>query len=213
VSGDFYEATEEMDARDWPQILDLVVAIVSGLAAAYASGRPGLLAALPGVAIASALVPPVATSGLAMSIGDYDVAIGAVLLFGVNMVAIIVAAAVALRAMGIHCVAERARLTSWIGRSLLGLMVATTLAMTFVPPRLAPNRELVEAVENALTDDHRLRDIRLRKEPAGLTVQVDVGGVKLPDTGLKSKLRDVAQEHLGADAGVRLTFRYEGVAR
>ncbi|MHC5112717.1 MAG: DUF389 domain-containing protein [Planctomycetota bacterium] len=71
----------------------MVVAFLSGLAAAYASGRPGLLSALPGVAIAAALLPPVATSGLATSIGDYDLAFGALLLFAVNMVAIVLAAA------------------------------------------------------------------------------------------------------------------------
>ena len=64
ATADFVQATQEMDARDWPGVLDLVIAFVSGLAAAYASGRPGLLAALPGVAIAAALLPPIATSGL-----------------------------------------------------------------------------------------------------------------------------------------------------
>jgi nucleotide-binding universal stress UspA family protein len=47
LSGGFIGATAEMEARDWPQIIDLSVAFVSGLAAAYASARPGLLAALP----------------------------------------------------------------------------------------------------------------------------------------------------------------------
>ena len=61
--GEFQEATVEMAARDWPTLIDLTIAFISGLAATYASGRPGLLAALPGVAIAAALLPPIATSG------------------------------------------------------------------------------------------------------------------------------------------------------
>ena len=68
----FEEPTREMLARGGPGLLDLCVAFAAGLAAAYASSRPGLIAALPGVAIAAALVPPIATSGLALSIGDFS---------------------------------------------------------------------------------------------------------------------------------------------
>ena len=50
----FDEPTREMLGRGGPGLLDLSVAFASGLAAAYASSRPGLLAALPGVAIAAA---------------------------------------------------------------------------------------------------------------------------------------------------------------
>jgi len=53
----FDEPTRQMLGRGGPGLLDLFVAFASGLAAAYASSRPGLLAALPGVAIAAALVP------------------------------------------------------------------------------------------------------------------------------------------------------------
>ena len=54
----FDQPTPEMLARGGPSLLDLFVAFASGLAAAYASSRPGLLAALPGVAIAAALKLP-----------------------------------------------------------------------------------------------------------------------------------------------------------
>ncbi|WP_164214175.1 DUF389 domain-containing protein, partial [Stenotrophomonas maltophilia] len=45
-------------------LLDLGVAFISGVAAAYAVARPNLSGALPGVAIAAALVPPIAAAGL-----------------------------------------------------------------------------------------------------------------------------------------------------
>jgi len=53
---------DEMKSRGSPGVLDLVIAFASGVAAAYAMGRPNLVSALPGVAIAAALVPPIATS-------------------------------------------------------------------------------------------------------------------------------------------------------
>jgi uncharacterized hydrophobic protein (TIGR00271 family) len=213
LSGDFYEPTVEMESRDWPQMLDLVVALVSGLAAAYAYSRPGLLAALPGVAIAAALVPPIATSGLAMSIGAYEVAIGALLLFAVNILAIVGAAAVALWAVGIRRLAKAKGATRLLGYALAVITIALMLELALSPPLLDPPVELVEAVESALEDDFRLRRIRLDEGRKGVGLQVDVGGARLPDAELKQRLRGLAQEHLGEEATVRLTFRYETLVK
>lgn len=210
LSGEFHEASAEMSARDWPQFRDLVVAFISGLAAAYASARPSLLAALPGVAIAAALLPPVATAGLAMSIGNLDLAFGALLLFVVNMVAIIVSAAISLWAVGIRHIGKVQRMTRLLGIAFIIAVFAMALVLTFAPPRLAPPRELTEAVESALADEFRLRRIRLHREPGAIRVlQVDVGGTRLPDTLLRQKLDEIVNAHLGKKTGVRLTFRYE----
>ncbi len=71
--------------------LDLGVALASGAAGAYALSRKGVSAALPGVAIAAALVPPLATVGIGLSLGQGQIAGGALLLFLTNLVAIIAA--------------------------------------------------------------------------------------------------------------------------
>jgi uncharacterized hydrophobic protein (TIGR00271 family) len=213
LSADFYEPTEEMESRDWPQMFDLIVALVSGLAAAYAYSRPGLLAALPGVAIAAALVPPIATSGLALSIGEYGVAIGALLLFGVNIVAIVFAAALSLWAVGIRQVTKPKGITRVLDYALTGITIALVLALVFTPPLLDPPVELVEAVQSELGDDYRLWRIRLDEEREGVGVQVDVGGPKLPDPELGQRLRDLAYVHLGEGATVLLTYRYENLVR
>ena len=84
--------TDEMLNRGTPAFLDLAVALVSGAAAAYAIARRGVSSALPGVAIAVALVPPLSTAGIASVSGDMRVASGAVLLFVTNLVAIVSAA-------------------------------------------------------------------------------------------------------------------------
>ena len=54
---------------------------------------PKLSSALAGVAIAAALVPPIATTGICLVLGKFSVAQGAALLFGTNVVAIVVGAA------------------------------------------------------------------------------------------------------------------------
>ncbi len=78
----------EITARTRPTPIDLVIALAGGLAAAYALTQPNLSAALPGVAIATALMPPLCTIGIGIAIGRWDVAGGASLLFITNAVAI-----------------------------------------------------------------------------------------------------------------------------
>ena len=111
----FDQPTEEMLARGGPGLLDLFVAFASGLAAAYASSRPGLLAALPGVAIAAALVPPIATSGLALSQGDYILFGNALLLFTINMFTIILASILSLWMVGFRSFKKTSRWVIYIG--------------------------------------------------------------------------------------------------
>jgi len=87
------ELPDEIVARTHPSPIDLVVALAGGLAAAYAMTRPNLSAALPGVAIATALMPPLCTVGVGLALERWDVAGGAALLFVTNAITIAFAAA------------------------------------------------------------------------------------------------------------------------
>lgn len=88
------ELPEEVISRTHPSPIDLVIALAGGLAAAYAMTRPKISAALPGVAIATALMPPLCTIGIGIAMERLDVAGGAALLFATNAVTIAFAAAV-----------------------------------------------------------------------------------------------------------------------
>ncbi|MBE9470695.1 MAG: DUF389 domain-containing protein [Chloroflexi bacterium] len=80
--------TAEMLSRTHPTLLDLGVALVSGAAGAYALCRKDVSSALPGVAIAAALMPPLATVGLGLALGSSHIAVGALALFLTNLIAI-----------------------------------------------------------------------------------------------------------------------------
>jgi uncharacterized hydrophobic protein (TIGR00271 family) len=82
----------EILGRTSPDVRDLIVAIAAGAAGAYATAREDASAALPGVAVAVALVPPLATTGIVLQEGRMDLAEGSLLLFLVNLLAIIVSA-------------------------------------------------------------------------------------------------------------------------
>jgi uncharacterized hydrophobic protein (TIGR00271 family) len=208
LDSEFGIATEEMRARHWPSLVDLAVAFVSGLAGAYASGRPGLLAALPGVAIAASLVPPIAASGLALSIGNYDLAIGAVLLFAVNMVAIVLATALVLWVVGLR---SGHRLSLWSRLATTGvvlLAVAMAVGLAVSPPRSAPPLALVNAVEAALDEEARLRRIRLIHED-GPVIQIDLGVSAHALQKPRDDLLAVVRKYVSDRPTVRVTYRVE----
>ncbi len=87
------ELPNEVLARTHPSPIDLVIALAGGVAAAYALTKPNISAALPGVAIATALMPPLCTVGIGLALARWDVAGGATLLFITNAITIAFAAA------------------------------------------------------------------------------------------------------------------------
>lgn len=87
------ELPTEVIARTHPTPIDLMIALAGGVAAAYALTRPNLSATLPGVAIATALMPPLCTIGVGLAMNRWDVASGATLLFITNAITIAFAAA------------------------------------------------------------------------------------------------------------------------
>lgn len=80
--------TYEILSRAQPTLFDLAVALAAGLAGAFALVREEISPALPGVAIAVALLPPLGVVGLGLSMRRLDVAGGALVLFLANFVAI-----------------------------------------------------------------------------------------------------------------------------
>ncbi|MBC2776602.1 DUF389 domain-containing protein [Parasphingopyxis marina] len=91
--------TAEIAARTRPNLFDLAVALFSALAGAYAMvrGREGTIV---GVAIATALMPPLAVVGFGLAIANWTVFGGALVLFFTNLMTIALTAAVMARLYG-----------------------------------------------------------------------------------------------------------------
>jgi len=92
--------TGEMEARLSPTVLDLIVAITAGAAGAYTKSYREILQSLAGVAIAVALVPPLAVAGIGIGRLDPEFFGHAFLLFSTNLVGIIMAATLTFRVLG-----------------------------------------------------------------------------------------------------------------
>jgi uncharacterized hydrophobic protein (TIGR00271 family) len=80
--------TREFLARTQPTLLDLVIPLAGGAAGVYACVSQRLSVGLVGVAIATALVPPLSVCGICFGRGDFTLSLGAFLLFLSNVVAI-----------------------------------------------------------------------------------------------------------------------------
>ena len=156
----------EIAARVTPNLFDLAVALASGAAGAYAIARKDVAAALPGVAIAAALVPPLSVLGIGLALGDAQVAGGGGLLFLTNLVAIVLAGAVTLLLLGFRP-AERgdreARLRLGLVVSLV-LLIVITVPLAILFARAVENSSIRQSINQVLTREVTLHeDVQLLK--------------------------------------------------
>lgn len=79
----------EILSRVKPTLIDFGIATAAGAAGAFANTRRSISSALPGVAIAVALVPPLSVVGIGLAQGDETIAFGAFLLFSTNLICIV----------------------------------------------------------------------------------------------------------------------------
>jgi uncharacterized hydrophobic protein (TIGR00271 family) len=124
----------QVSGRVQPNLADLVVALASGAAGAFALSRRNVSDALPGVAIAISLVPPLCVVGVMLANHDPSAAAGAMLLFLTNFLAILIAGGVLLAVMGYARAANdervRGRRTATIVIGAATILVAVPLAIT-----------------------------------------------------------------------------------
>jgi uncharacterized hydrophobic protein (TIGR00271 family) len=82
----FKEVQSELLARTSPNIYDVLIAFFGGLVGVIALTRVEKGNAIPGVAIATALMPPLCTAGFGLAIGNFKFFLGALFLYSINCV-------------------------------------------------------------------------------------------------------------------------------
>ncbi|MEO8713187.1 MAG: TIGR00341 family protein [Parafilimonas sp.] len=80
------EATEELQSRTFPTLLDVFIALFGGVAGIVSVSRREQTTAIPGVAIATALMPPLCTAGYGIATLQWSYFLGAFYLFFINAV-------------------------------------------------------------------------------------------------------------------------------
>ncbi|HMO52602.1 MAG TPA: DUF389 domain-containing protein [Kiritimatiellia bacterium] len=140
------ENINQIMIRTSPHLVDLLAALVTGLAGAFALSRKDVSDTLPGVAIAVSLVPPLANTGILLALGETRLALGSLLLFGTNYVAILLTGALVFALMGY----PRAVLIDQPGRVRRhAIAIALAAVALIILPLAATSYNLVKT--NAIT--------------------------------------------------------------
>jgi len=115
------DLSNEIKARIHPNLIDLGVAIFSGIAAAYSKSHKELLNSLAGVAIAVALVPPLSVAGIGLGRGEMYVFEGALLLFVTNLIGITISATMTFKFLGFSN-AVKSKKSLWVIVTILAIL-------------------------------------------------------------------------------------------
>ncbi len=162
--------TPEIGARLRPTLLDLGVAIVSGVAGAFAYARASAAKGLAGVAIAVALVPPLAVTGIGLGWLSWDVASGAFLLFITNLAGIVFAAAVTFLLLGFSPF-SRAK-NGLIGALIAVVIVSIPLAISF--SQLSLQTHVQSSLEGKVIDEITLRNVTVHSTAEPMELQIEL---------------------------------------
>lgn len=130
------EETPELVARTYPTILDVLIAIFGGLGLIVAKTKSGTIASVIfGVAIATALMPPLCTVGYGLAVGNASYAGGALYLFSINAVFIALSTFIVSKILGFPLVryanSKRRKRTAQIA-SLIAIAVMVPSVWLFV---------------------------------------------------------------------------------
>lgn len=176
------ELTSEMLSRTRPSIIDLLVAVLAGLAGGYAMVDKRVSATLPGVAIATAIVPPLANSGLCLAMGAYHGALGSFLLFLANLISILLVASAIFYMAGFTRFRDKPSpkvVAKRFGVAMVGF-ISLSIYLTYTLFQVVQDRrvenETKEVLSHMLVEQHdaQLDNLRLYRMGEVLIVKADV---------------------------------------
>lgn len=206
--------TTEIESRTQPNLFDLTVALAAGAAGAYSVVRRNLAAALPGVAIAAALVPPLAVLGISLATQRWVEARGAALLFGANLVAIAFAAALIYLLFGFFTEddneEERERIWRWGFVAMLVLFALVAIPLTRNWDRMIDNGMLERTIDETLRSELSDADLSLlnfewdASADAPLEIKVVVYGNTADLRQLRSRIYAALSDAMEREVDVRL---------
>lgn len=167
-------AHSELLARTNPTIYDVLIVFFGGLSGivALASKRKGNV--LPGVAIATALMPPLCTAGYGLGTGQYTFFFGALYLFIINAVFIAIANMIAIRYLKIPLTSRvedsDRRRTKYI---VYAVMILTILPSIYFGYRLVQDERFKEQAMNYCLAVKQIDDKFLLEQ------EIDVSGRRI----------------------------------
>jgi uncharacterized hydrophobic protein (TIGR00271 family) len=195
----------ELMARTSPNLLDLGIALAAGAAGAYGQVRRHASDVLTGVAVAVALVPPLAVVGITLQLTEWQLALGSTLLFLANVVGIVIAASATFLAAGfvpgrnpLKGHTQILRGVSWAAIATIIVVLPMQFGRGAVLPVTDPTDEVTAVVEDYVADRGSATEV------VDVEVQVDDGFTEV-DVVVASSIDAVAVESLAEDLAEHLS--------
>ncbi len=214
--------TSEILLRTQPTPLDLMVALASGAAAAYALSRKNIGAALPGVAIAVAVMPPLSVVGIGIALRRIDIAAGGALTFLSNVVAINFAASIVFWLMNFSPKRSPSDEKEAAGKlktsAILLLIILIPLAwIMWNSVSSDSTRSTIESVLSSQMDgipDSRLADFGFEHQKDGsLLVSAAIDSPKEITQDKAGEIRAALEKNLGTPVSLNLKVNAISVVR
>jgi uncharacterized hydrophobic protein (TIGR00271 family) len=186
----------QVASRVSPRLIDLLAALATGVVGSVALARKDISDTLPGVAIAISLVPPLSVVGLTLESGEPHQALGALLLFVTNVVAILATGSVVMAVYGVYRIRSDDTMVRAAPASRAGaiFVIITMVLVVGIPLTLTSVRIAQDAAEQADVRDagqHWAEGVGW--ELTGVDIQAGKiiarfeGPTPLPDTGALSR--------------------------
>ena len=192
---------DQILARIRPNLLDLGIAIASGIAGAYAYSKEEISKTLAGVAISVALVPPLAVAGIGIGWMDKEVFGGAMLLLGTNLAGITMAAALTFLLLGFSPfrLAKRGLLIS------LGILAAIALPLGLSFNKMVNETSIIQDLSGKEIPHGLLREVKVvQMEP--LKLSVTILSENALDANDFKEIKAEIEEKIGRTASIELTL-------
>lgn len=169
-------ANSEILLRVRPTLIDLGVALAAGAAGAFARSRYQIEGALPGVAIAVALVPPLSVIGIGLAWGNRNIFLGASILFATNLLGIIISGCLVFLAHNYGSIerAKKSLLAGGIAILLLGLPLGWSLRNILIRQQLLKQINTLIARESITFANTEIQRLEVRPDLNSVSVELDV---------------------------------------
>lgn len=192
---------DQITARIRPNLLDLGIAVASGIAGAYAYSKEEINKTLAGVAISVALVPPLAVAGIGIGWMDWSVFGGAMLLLGTNLAGIVMAASLTFLMLGFSPfrLAKRGLLIS------LGILLSIALPLGLSFNKMVEENTIIQDLAGKEIPHGLLRQVKVvQMQPLKLSVTI-LSEKALDEQDFK-EIREEIEEKIGRKISLELTL-------
>lgn len=151
-----HEAQSELLARTMPTLWDVLIALAGGLAGIIGLTRREKSNVIPGVAIATALMPPLCTAGYGLANGDWRMFGGAFYLFSINCVFIAASSVIVVEYLRVqHRKFVDPRVERRVKRTLFVVVTLTALPSIWLAVRLVDNEVFSDRARQFVREEFR----------------------------------------------------------